>query len=252
MKIANKPRLRGLMKKLYAAPIDWNDRYIGATADQEALDFVAMAAGLKPVYVTGRGFVDPRWRDTVLGIAQAAAFHVVVGPYWQSVPPDPDLPAWFTEPARSRLAEGEAHYIAKTKSIAAELAALSARGGQPTVTQEARLLGFPECCVAAHYATAAALEHAHLELIRKRAGGEEAEMRRLAAASRPVLPETEEERARLAAALQVRPAPHTSLNMCAACGADPHGPAQALSARYAELGRALMPGRRRRNALDFK
>lgn len=244
MKIANKPRLRGLMKKLYAAPINWTDPYIGATAGQEALDFIAMAAGIKPVYVTGRGFVDPGWRDNLLAIAETGGFHVVVGPFWQSVPADEDLPDWFTAPARARLADSQAHYIAKTRNIAAELAVL-ASGTQPSVAQEARLLGFPECCVAAHYATAAALERVQLDMIRKRADGDEAEMRRLAAANEPILPEDGEERARLAAAVQVRPVPHTSLNMCAACATDPHSPAQAVSVKYDELGRALLSGQRR-------
>ena len=244
MKLSNLPRLRSLMRKLYAAPIAWTDPYIGATAGQEVLDFIAVAAGLKPVYVTGRGFNDPVWSDTLLAVAQTGGFHVVTGPYWQAVPADERLPVWFTAPSRERLAAGQAFYVAKSKSVAAELAAL-ASGVQPTVEQEARFLGFPECCVSAHYETAAALERASFEMIEKRAGGEEAEMRRLAGGDEPVLPETDEERTRLAEALRVRPAPHTSLNMCTDCAAEPKSPGQTLSSDYAALARALSRSPRR-------
>ena len=244
MKISNLPRLRSLMKKLYAAPITWTDPYVSATAGQEALDFVAMAAGLKPVYVTGRGFDEPLWSDTLLEVAQTGGFHVVAGPYWQAVPPDKSLPEWFTAPSRKRLTAGQAFYVAKRRSVAAERAAL-ASGVQPTVEQEARFMGFPECCVSAHYETARALERASFEMIEKRAGGEELEMRRLADGDEPVLPEPDDERTRLAKALQVRPAPYTSLNMCADCAAEPQSPGQTLSAHYATLARALAGSPRR-------
>ncbi len=243
MKIANLPRLRSLMKKLYAAPIAWTDGYVAATAGQEALDFIAMAAGIKPVYLTGRGFDETGWRDTVEAVARTGGFHVLTGPYWHAAPADEALPSWFTAPTRERLAAGQACYVAKTRRVASELAELAA-GAQPGIAREARLLGFPECCVAAHYASMAALERARFDLIRRRAGGEEAEMRRLAAAGQPVLPETEEERARMAAAVRVLPAPRTSLNMCAACAADPQSPGRSLAADYAALARALA-GRRR-------
>ena len=242
MKIANLPRLRSLMKKLHAAPLAWTDAYVAATAGQEALDFIAMAAGLKPVYLTGRGFDEAGWRETVEAVARTGGFHVLAGPYWHAAPVDDDLPAWFTAPARARLTAGRACYVAKTRRVASELADLAA-GTPPSLAQEARLLGFPECCVAAHYATGAALERARFDLIEARAGGDEAEMRRLAAAGESVPPETDAERARMAEAVQVRPAPYTSLNLCAACAAGPRSPGRRLAANYAALARALA-GRR--------
>jgi len=238
MKFSNVPRLRSLMKKLYAAPIEWTDPYIGATAGQEALDFIAMAAGLKPVYLTGRGFDDPRWRDALLSIARTGGFHIVFGPYWQAVSPDGSVPEWFTAPARERLAAGQACYVAKSKRVAAELCEI-AGGAAVTIEREARLLGFPECCVGAHYDTATALERANFELIAKRAKGDEAMMRRLVEANEPVLPESDEERAQLAQALQVRPAPHTSLNMCQACAGDDASPGHVLAFQYSALARLL-------------
>ncbi len=238
MKIANLPRLRSLLKKLHAAPIAWNAPYVAATAGQEALDFIAMAAGMKPVYLTGRGFDEAGWRETVEAVARTGGFHVHAGPYWYAGPTDETLPAWFIAPARERLAAGRACYVAKTRRIACELAELAA-GAPPSLAQEARLLGFPECCVAAHYAAAAALERIRFDLIRVRAGGKEAEMRRLAATGQPILPETDAERARMAEAVQIRPARHTSLNLCPACAADPQSPGQRVAAGYAALARAL-------------
>ncbi len=242
MKIANLPRLRSLIKKLYAAPIAWTEPYVGATAGQEALDFVAMAAGIKPVYVTGRGFDEPGWCETVGAVARTGGFHTATGPYLHAAPADESLPDWFTAPTRERLAAGRALYVVKSRRVAAELAPL-ADGVQPDIAREARLLGFPECCVAAHYATASALERQRFDSIERRANGDEAEMRRLAATGEPVPPETDEERARLAEALQVRPAPNTSLNMCAACAADLQSPGWRLAADYAALSLALS-GRR--------
>ena len=238
------PRLRNALRKLHAAPIDWTDPYAAATAGQEALDVVALLAGLKPVYVLGRGFADPGWRDHVLGLAAAWRLHVREGPYWVAAPPPADLPGWFAEIADARLRAGRAHYLARTRAAAAAVAAACA-SGRPSIAEEARLLGFPECCVADHYAGAAAYLRASFAILRLRTGGDEAEMRRLAAGDAPLALETEDERALLAAAATVRPARHTSLNMCAGCAATEASPARLLAARYAALARRLAgsPGR---------
>ena len=246
MKLANKPRLRSALRKLYAAKIDWSDGYVRGTAAQEAIDFVAMMAGIKPVYMTGRGFDHDGWRATVLEVAAANRLYVVAGPYWQAEPP-PDLPGWFTGPAREGLGEGRAHYVAKGRATADELKTLAGTG-RPALAQEARLLGFPACCVEAHYATAAAFEHATYEILSRRSGGDEAEMRRIAEAGHPVHPETDEERTLLATAMSVRPARYTSLNMCERCAADPGSPGARLSARYGALIETLTGKRNRDRA----
>jgi hypothetical protein len=243
VKLANKPRLRSALKKLYAAKIDWSDSYVRGTAAQEAIDFVAMMAGLKPVYLTGRGFDHDAWRAVVLELAASNRLYVVPGPYWEAAPP-PDLPGWFTETARQGLAEGRAHYIANARATADGLKALAGTG-RPAIGQEARLLGFPVCCVEAHYAASAAFERATYEILSRRANGEEAEMKRLAEGPEPVRPETEEEHVLLTTAVSVRPARYTSLNMCESCAADPASPGAKLSAAYGALVETLTGGPRR-------
>ncbi len=245
MRLPDKPRLRSALRKLHTAKIDWSDRYIHRTAEQEAIDFVAAMAGIKPVYVSGRGFDHDGWCAVVLDLAAANRLHVVPGPYWQAEPAASDLPEWFTAPSRTRIEGGRAHYVARARAVAEEVKALAASGGRPTVAQEARLLGFPRCCVAAHYEEAAAFERATFDLMLRRAGGDEAEMRRRIEGGESLLPQTGEEQAQIARAVNVRPAPYTSLNMCAACAADPGSPAARLSARYREMIAALAGKRRR-------
>ena len=245
MKLANKPRLRSALRRLYAAKIDWSNSHVRGAAAQEAIDFVAMMAGLKPVYVTGRGFDHDGWRAVVLELAASHRLYVVPGPFWEAVRPSSELPGWFVEIGRRGLDEGRAHYIAKGRAVADELKAL-AEGGRPGIAQEARLLGFPACCVEAHYTAAAAFEHATFEILSRRAGGDEAEMKRLAEDPEPVRPETEEEHMLLTTAVSVRPARYTSLNMCESCAADPDSPGARLSATYGALVETL-GGRKRRD-----
>ena len=53
MRLANKARLRNTLKKLAAIGVGPGDGHDHATAAQEALDFLAMMAGLKPVLMLG-------------------------------------------------------------------------------------------------------------------------------------------------------------------------------------------------------
>ena len=74
----SKPHLRNVLKKLRAiqfdaGPIDAREAWDQATAAQEMLDFLAMLAGLKPVYLAGRGFGPPSWLQGVQAIA--GGFH---------------------------------------------------------------------------------------------------------------------------------------------------------------------------------
>ena len=128
--------------------------------------------------------------------------------------------------------------MTKARATADELKEL-AEGARPTVEQEARLLGFPLCCVEAHYAGTIAFEGAVFEMLSRRVDGDEAGIRRLVEGSEPVRPDTDEERALLSGAMSVNPARNTSLNMCEKCAADPDSPGAKLSATYGELIDAL-------------
>ena len=81
MALSDKSRLRNTLKKLSRlAPGDGDPQ---PTA-QEALDFLAMMAGIKPVMLLGRGYNDPMWIKGVLQIAADSKLHIVEGPYWDA------------------------------------------------------------------------------------------------------------------------------------------------------------------------
>ncbi len=241
MRLANKARLRNTLKKLAAIGRGAADSHDRATAAQEALDFLAMLAGLKPVAMLGRGFADPQWIKGALRIAADLELHIVEGPYWDAVPAPRGLPEWYAEHTRAAFAGFRAHYVCKARATADEVRALC-RTGTPTVADEARLLGYPPCCVEAHYAHSRDYRIVWLSILDRAAGGDEAEMRRLLADGAPLTPATDDERVRLEAAMAVRTAPFTSVNMCAACAASTDGPARLMSKRYCDFARTLDHG----------
>ena len=241
MRLENKARLRNTLKKLAAIGIGPDDGHDHTTAAQEALDFLAMMAGLKPVLMLGRGFDNTQWIKGALQIAVDLKLHIVEGPYWNAVPAPADLPEWYIEHTRAAFEGFRAHYICKARATADRVAELC-RTGTATIADEARLLGYPTCCVEAHYARSRDYQIAWLSILEREAGGEEAEMRRLLADGAPLTPASDDERARLEAAMAVRTAPFTSVNMCQACEASRDGAARRMSRHYGELARALDQG----------
>lgn len=213
----------------------------GAAIAQEMLDFLAMVDGMKPVYVLGRGLIDAAWRAGVAGVAADLGLRAIDGPYW-NVPGGMDgLPAWYVDHTEAELAPFTARYICRTKAVADEVEAICRAGGRTTVEQEARLLDYPACCVAAHYGRNAAFHRASLAMLGRAAGGDEGEMRRLLAEGAPLRPESEAEQAALQACMTVTPCPYTSFNMCLRCCADADRPAAQASLRYARLAHAIDP-----------
>lgn len=213
----------------------------GAAIAQEMLDFLAMVDGMKPVYVLGRGLIDAAWRAGVAGVAADLGLRAIDGRYW-NVPGAMDgLPAWYADHTEAELAPFTARYICRTKAVADEVEAICRAGGRTTVEQEARLLDYPACCVAAHYEREAAFHRASLAMLGRAAGGDEGEMRRLLAAGAPLRPESEAEQAALEACMTVTPCPYTSFNMCLPCCTDADRPAAQTSLRYARLAHAIDP-----------
>ena len=99
-----------------------------------------------------------------------------------------------------------------------------------SVAQEARLLHYPECCVRGHYARAAEYQQVWLDLLRRRAGGDDAKAAELLAANEALEPETEEDAKRLTAAMKTVAVPFTSINACDSCiGGGPTAPANLMS-----------------------
>jgi hypothetical protein len=80
----NRVRLRNALKKLPNIALDRSDDENRMIAPQEMLDFLAMAAGIKPVFLMGRGFADSAWIAGVSALARDMSFHVVRGPEWEA------------------------------------------------------------------------------------------------------------------------------------------------------------------------
>ena len=72
MALQNKSRLRNTLKKLNKIPSDRTEMTEAQAGAQEALDFLAMMAGVKPVMLLGRGYNDPIWIKGVLQVAADA------------------------------------------------------------------------------------------------------------------------------------------------------------------------------------
>ena len=227
MALRNKAQLRNTLKKL--------GKLGGAhvepkPAAQEALDFLAMMAGIKPVMLLGRGLNEPAWIHAVLQIAADAKLHVVEGQFWDaSADAGTDLPDWFLDHNRQAFAEHRAYYICRARAASDEVAKIC-ETATISVAQEARLLHYPECCVRGHYARAAEYQQVWLDLLRRRAGGDDAKAAELLAANEALEPETEEDAKRLTAAMKTVAVPFTSINACDSCiGGGPTAPANLMS-----------------------
>ena len=102
MPTVNKPLLRSVLKNLRAVPFDRRDYSNCMIAPQEMLDFLAMMAGIKPVYLLGRGFDDPPWVKGVIAIADKMGLHIINGPEWNACPDAHEYPAWFGRASAKR------------------------------------------------------------------------------------------------------------------------------------------------------
>lgn len=233
------PRLQAALARLRAvrpaAPVD------AALLAQECLDILAVLDGMKPVCVLGRGFDDMVWVRGVAAIARALGCDLAEGPLWDAAPEDDALPSWYAAQVREALSGITALYLWRDPEWADAVRAVARAGGRLTVAWEARLLDYPECCVAAHYARRAAFHRATVAILTRRAGGDVAAMRRLLDRGAPLAPGNAAERAALDEALAVEPCPYASFDMCAPCCADPDGPAARAALRYAGLAAEVDP-----------
>ena len=238
MPLQNKSRLRNTLKKLKKIPSDRTDMREAQAGAQEALDFLAMMAGEKPVMLLGRGYNDPIWITGVLQVATNTKLHIVEGPFWDASPDagaGADLPDWYLDHTRRAFTEHRAWYISRAKSVADEVAEICETAAI-TVADEARLLNYPDCCVRAHYDRAAEYQRIWLDMLRRKAGGDDQKAADLLAANEPLEPETDEDIKRLEAAMRAIPVPFTSINACDACiNGGPSAPANVKSLE----GRAL-------------
>ena len=105
--------------------------------------------------------------------------------------------------------------------------------------EEARLLGYPPCCVRDHYRRDALMRITFYRMLERASGGDLDEIKRLLREDVQLVAETSEEIDGLAEAREFRPAPFTSFNMCPDCAAQDASPARLLSGRYEALAQAV-------------
>jgi hypothetical protein len=235
----DKIRLRNTLRKLRQIPFDRGDLANTAVAPQEMLDFLAMLAGLKPVFLLGRGFDDPRWIEGVSAIARRNNLPVISGPKWAAEPDHIGLPDWYDgiDPTRDKR-EQPVIYICKSRDTAAEVASICS-SGSITMAQEARLLGYPNCCVIDQYRRNRLMNAGFYRMLQRTSGGNIHEMQRIVRERVQMRPETPEEIADIQAACYRVPAPFTSFYMCGACNADLQRPARRISAVFKSLAETI-------------
>lgn len=204
----------------------------------EILDFLAMVAGLKPVCLLGRGGEPPQWIAAVAELAEKAGFRVIPGPLWDATPYG-KFPDWYKDHTVAQLAPFTALYVCSSQDTVDEIAAVNRAGGRLSMSAEASLLGYPECCVVAHYDRAVRYHQAILAILRRLAGGRDDQMKALLRGGTELVPETPGEIAHMEAAFRIIPASYGSWNQCPYCVANDTGRSMALSRQYKSLAATI-------------
>ncbi len=225
-----------------AARLAWQAERVAPPLDgaawQDGLDLLAVAAGLKPVCLLGRGDIDPEWLDSARAIAADLGLAARDGVGWLPAAPDDALPSWYREATATRLRSAPVVYIYADPRAAADIDAL-ATGERVGAAAEAALLGYPLCCVAEHHTKTLALEQLTIALLARIAGEDVERLRRLVVAGVTPTPREADEWRRFEAVAAIDPEPFTSINRCAGCAADPDGPAGRIGRAYRALAAEL-------------
>lgn len=241
MPTVSKAELRGTYKKLRIVPCGWGDVENASWIAQEALDFLSLLAGLRPVYVLGRRFNDPSWEDGVLRLAIDAKLPVIEGPYWQDGSVLAGFPPWYANVVKRELGSFRVHYIAANPVIA-QAVRTAAATGRPSVEDEARFFGYPKCCVAAQRERVREFHETWFGELCRAAKRDPAELRKRKDTEPPVPANPQAYEAALAEAMsETTPCPFTSFNMCETCAGGTESPAFKLAERNAAFASAIDP-----------
>ena len=246
MAAIDKSRLRNAYKKLRACTAPLAGIADDAEISQEILDVLATFTGLKPVCVLGRGLDDKGWIAGVSEVATTLGLHVVEGPLWDAMPwgvtfRGTAMPDWYVEHCHTELSHHRAVYIYRTRAAGNAVETANAAQGRLSIADEARLLGFPPCCVSTFYQRALCYHGATLSMIDRYGASDEAQMRALLAGDANMTPSTDQEIADLQAAFTIQPAPFGSWNMCDSCATGEDSPSAILSMRYLEIAEIASP-----------
>lgn len=146
-RIRDKARLRQLWDELLGVPLDEVNQGSVRERRQQALDFVAMAAGLRPVYPIGCGFGDPGWVAGARAAATARSYRIVTGPPFRHVAPGGDLPDWFVKIHEDNRIPQTVDYVCRSRDAVERVEAMI-RAAVITPADEAWSTGYPKCCIA--------------------------------------------------------------------------------------------------------
>ena len=235
----DKPRLRRTLKMLREVSFDRTDPVNVATAPQEMLEFLAVVAGLKPVFLLGRGFDDPSWIAGVSRVGSTMKLYVILGSKWDAEPQHLGLPDWYSEVAsRNSLKEKPVVYICKLRAVAQQVIAIC-ESNIITMRQEADLLGYPICCVQHHYIVRRAMNAAFSKMLQRYAKGNTDEMKNIVRNDIQMIAETPDELSDIRLATEIHPAPFTGFNMCPYCASNADSAGMRISGRYASFARTV-------------
>ena len=123
--------------------------------------------------------------------------------------------------------------VCKAKAVAQDVRACCERKSI-SIEDEARILGYPACCVAEYRQQLSMVDTGFFKLVERTGRGDIEEMKRLIRDDVGMRPETEEE-IRLVNQPESVWAPFTSFVMCSSCQSDATGPAMTLSRKYEAL-----------------
>jgi hypothetical protein len=232
-------KVRKVAQRLKQIPWNPASAYNRAVAPQEALDYLAMLSGLKPVYVLGRGFDDPAWIRGIREISVDLGLYVLDGLPLRPPEREGPLPVWFREYIRSREPRRVVSYVARLEKVAAEMLLLS-QSGEAEEADEARLLGYPECCVRFHHDALRRIAEAEYAIALRDCGGDPERLRARLREGVSIQARSEEEARALEPDWVM--APFTSVFLCADCQASDQSPGRRLSGRMERLASRIDPG----------
>lgn len=200
----------------------------------EIHDFLAMLEGIKPLLLHGRGLAPRDWIKEVLIIAQELGLYVIEGPFWDATTFE-SFPDWYANYYRKELQPYRAWYICKDTAIAKSVGCVNREAGYLSVSEEARLIGYPECCVKAHYERSRRYHRGTLSILKRVTCGNENKMRQLLANKANLVPVTRQELDDFKAAFDIHEPKLGSWNLCHACAYGTDSPSDVLSERYREM-----------------
>lgn len=232
--------LKSALKKLRALPLDVKVHANVMMAPQEMLDFLAVMEGVKPVYLLGRGFDDAKWIAGARELAVKMNYYVVEGSQWDAQAAVAGVDPWFYSFTAEKWSQtAKVFYICKTPNAAAGVKATFDKG--VSMEDEARLLGYPLCCVCDHYRRHAAMVKLFFKMMTRSAQGNVDLMKKMILEDTQVSVEGAEEETLLKEAHEFHVAPFTSFHMCAPCRDHDDSPAKKVSAVYKALAMKVDP-----------